>query len=278
MTIDAVGGGGLVWVVVAEWKNIGSSNLSPSSYGAGRKTIQGTYGYCRGYCANCGSIGIVLFFFCHLKTKRFSARAASCRPTKEAASPPLICEQGPSAPSSPTSPRPRRPFPLTEDAMHRINLLSSGYDYGKLSPMSTYATSDLGSSPRSSISVASANLSPWINFRENHKNSFDLDDGGSDVCSKELLSPGMMLSPAPYSPFSDCEDLETPYSTYARSPNLSPNPLTRSFNHFRYCTFNVLERRGGEVLYGNVTVLIKYEAAVRCQAATTTSWYQKRIH
>ncbi|KAK6725667.1 hypothetical protein RB195_004157 [Necator americanus] len=149
-------------------------------------------------------------------------------------SPPLICEQGPSAPSSPTSPRPRRPFPLTEDAMHRINLLSSGYDYGKLSPMSTYATSDLGSSPRSSISVASANLSPWINFRENHKNSFDLDDGGSDVCSKELLSPGMMLSPAPYSPFSDCEDPETPYSTYARSPNLSPNPLTRSFNHFSF--------------------------------------------
>ncbi|EYC20268.1 hypothetical protein Y032_0022g542 [Ancylostoma ceylanicum] len=149
-------------------------------------------------------------------------------------SPPLICEQGPSAPSSPTSPRLRRPFPLTEDAMHRINLLSSGYDYGKLSPMSSYATSDLGSSPRSSISVPSANLSPWTNFRENNKSSFDLDDGASDVCSKDLLSPGMMLSPAPYSPFSDCEDTETPYSVYARSPNLSPNPLTKSFNHFSF--------------------------------------------
>ncbi|KIH61275.1 hypothetical protein ANCDUO_08459 [Ancylostoma duodenale] len=63
---------------------------------------------------------------------------------------------------------------------------------------------------------------------------FDLDDGASDVCSKDLLSPGMMLSPAPYSPFSDCEDTETPYSVYARSPNLSPNPLTRSFNHFSF--------------------------------------------
>ncbi|KAK5972671.1 Zinc finger C2H2 type, partial [Trichostrongylus colubriformis] len=149
-------------------------------------------------------------------------------------SPPLICEQGPSAPSSPTSPRLRRPFPLTEDAMHRINLLSSGYEYGKLSPMSSYATSDLGSSPRSSISVTSPNLAPWMVFRENHKSSFDLDDGASDVCSKDLLSPGMMLSPAPYSPFSDCEDTGTPYSAYARSPNLSPNPLTRSFNHFSF--------------------------------------------
>ncbi|VDM67806.1 unnamed protein product [Strongylus vulgaris] len=94
---------------------------------------------------------------------------AVCISLKFNVSPPLICEQGPSAPSSPTSPRLRRPFPLTEDAMHRINLLSSGYEYGKLSPMSTYATSDLGSSPRSSISVTSANLSPWINFREHHK-------------------------------------------------------------------------------------------------------------
>ncbi|PIO64769.1 zinc finger, C2H2 type, partial [Teladorsagia circumcincta] len=43
-------------------------------------------------------------------------------------SPPLICEQGPSAPSSPTSPRLRRPFPLTEDAMHRINLAFALHD------------------------------------------------------------------------------------------------------------------------------------------------------
>ncbi|PIO66739.1 hypothetical protein TELCIR_11534 [Teladorsagia circumcincta] len=116
----------------------------------------------------------------------------------------------------------------------RARALSSGYEYGKLSPMSNYATSDLGSSPRSSISVTSANLAPWMVFRENHKSSFDLDDGASDVCSKDLLSPGMMLSPAPYSPFSDCEDTGTPYSAYARSPTLSPNPLTRSFNHFSF--------------------------------------------
>ncbi|VDL77823.1 unnamed protein product [Nippostrongylus brasiliensis] len=100
--------------------------------------------------------------------------------------------------------------------------------------MSTYATSDLGSSPRSSISVPCTNLAPWTIFRENSKSSFDLDDGASDVCSKDLLSPGMMLSPAPYSPFSDCEDNETPYSVYARSPNLSPNPFTKSFNHFSF--------------------------------------------
>ncbi|VDM60296.1 unnamed protein product [Angiostrongylus costaricensis] len=149
-------------------------------------------------------------------------------------SPPLIREQGPSAPSSPTSPRLRRPLPLTEDTMHRINLLNSGYDYGKLMPMPPYATSDLGSSPRSSISVPSANLAPWTTFRDNHKNSFDLDDGASDVSRKDLLSPGMMFSPAPFSPFSDCEDNETPYSAYARSPNLSPNPLTKSFNHFSF--------------------------------------------
>uniref|UniRef100_A0A8L8K5E8 C2H2-type domain-containing protein n=1 Tax=Heligmosomoides polygyrus TaxID=6339 RepID=A0A8L8K5E8_HELPZ len=103
-----------------------------------------------------------------------------------------------------------------------------------LSPMSTYATSDLGSSPRSSISVTSANLAPWMIFRESNKSSFDLDDGASDVCSKDLLSPGMMLSPAPYSPFSDCEDNETPYSAYARSPNLSPNPSTKSYLHFSF--------------------------------------------
>ncbi|KAK6025412.1 zinc finger, C2H2 type, partial [Ostertagia ostertagi] len=99
--------------------------------------------------------------------------------------------------------------------LHLIHVqLSSGYEYGKLSPMSNYATSDLGSSPRSSISVTSANLAPWMVFRENHKSSFDLDDGASDVCSKDLLSPGMMLSPAPYSPFSDCEDTGTPYSAF----------------------------------------------------------------
>ncbi|CAD6198321.1 unnamed protein product [Caenorhabditis auriculariae] len=150
---------------------------------------------------------------------------------------PLICEQGPSAPSSPTSPdsRLKRPRPLTVDAMQRINLLSAGYDYGKLSPISpNYATSDLGSSPRSSISVTSTHLGPWTAFREHHKSSFDLDDGNSDVCSKELLSPGMMFSPAPYSPFSDTDGVETPYSSFGRSPNLSPNISSKSLNHFNF--------------------------------------------
>ncbi|CAJ0954894.1 unnamed protein product, partial [Mesorhabditis belari] len=148
------------------------------------------------------------------------------------AQPPLICEQGPSAPSSPTSPggsRLRRPCPLTEDAMQRINLLGlPGYcpDFGKLAPLSpNYATSDLGSSPRSSISVTTSQLGPWTAFREKGS-SFDLDDGASDIgVGKDgTRSPGVIFSPAPYSPFSDCPGGESPFSIYARSPLHSPTP------------------------------------------------------
>uniref|UniRef100_A0A914VAX4 Uncharacterized protein n=2 Tax=Plectus sambesii TaxID=2011161 RepID=A0A914VAX4_9BILA len=160
--------------------------------------------------------------------------------------PPVICEQGPSAPSSPTSPggsRIRRPSPLTPEAMRRINLLTSGYpqsmEMNKLSPLSpNYPTSDLGSSPRSSISVTTSGLGPfWTGFRDHKKSSSDFTDGDSDICSKDLLSPGMMLSPAPFSPFSDCTDPPgTPYSAYGAgglSPNLSPLLPVRGL-HFSF--------------------------------------------
>ncbi|PAV76547.1 hypothetical protein WR25_13669 isoform C [Diploscapter pachys] len=151
----------------------------------------------------------------------------------------MICEQGPSAPSSPTSPggsRLRRPSPLTADAMQRISLLTAGFDFGKLSPISpSYPTSDLGSSPRSSISVTSNQLGPWTAYRDHHRSSFDLEDGASDIGNHNLLSPGVVFSPAPFSPFSDCcSGADSPYSSYARSPNLSPNPSTKSLNHFSF--------------------------------------------
>jgi DNA-directed RNA polymerase subunit RPC12/RpoP len=144
--------------------------------------------------------------------------------------PPLICEQGPSAPSSPTSPGGRRkPNSLHVDALQRLDLLSPHFlpsmDYSKLSPLSpSYPTSDLGSSPRSSISITQSGIgsSHWTNFRDFKKSSSDYD-GDSDICPKDLLSPGTILSPAPFSPFSDCcTDSETPYSQ--RSPNMSPMP------------------------------------------------------
>ncbi|CAI4225223.1 unnamed protein product [Auanema sp. JU1783] len=162
------------------------------------------------------------------------------RPNGVFKTPPLICEQGPSAPSSPTSPGGRKRFlsPLNIDSMNRVNLLTTAYahDFTKLSPLSpsSYPTSDLGSSPRSSISITTSTLSPWSCYRDQNKSSFDLDDGSSDVSSKDLLSPGLMLSPAPYSPFSDCEGSETPFSAFARSPTVSPNPITGMFNHFTF--------------------------------------------
>uniref|UniRef100_A0A7E4V9W9 Protein krueppel n=1 Tax=Panagrellus redivivus TaxID=6233 RepID=A0A7E4V9W9_PANRE len=152
--------------------------------------------------------------------------------------PPLICEQGPSAPSSPTSPGGRRkPNSLHVDALQRLDLLSPSYipsmDYSKLSPLSpSYPTSDLGSSPRSSISIAQSGLGPhWTSFRDFKKSSSDYD-ADSDICSKDLLSPGTILSPAPFSPFSDCGDSETPYSQ--RSPNLSPMPVRSGGFHFSF--------------------------------------------
>ncbi|VDM41666.1 unnamed protein product [Toxocara canis] len=177
-------------------------------------------------------------------------------------SPPLICEQGPSTPSSPTSPggsRLRRPSPLTADAMERINLMRSqillekvcfqltagcptAMDFSKLSPLSPYATSDLGSSPRSSVSLAPSSLGPcWTGFRDSKKSSLECD-GDSDIYGKDLLSPSMIYSPAPFSPFSDCtEPPETPYSAFGmgHSPAMSPLLPVKSL-HFRYARNSLL--------------------------------------
>ncbi|VDN03119.1 unnamed protein product [Thelazia callipaeda] len=155
---------------------------------------------------------------------------------------PVICEQGPSAPSSPTIPggsRLRRPYPLNADAIERMDLLSASYlsemDWNKLSPLSPNATSDLGSSPRSSISLATDSLSQcWACFRESKKSSLE-GDGDSDICSKDLLSP-CIYSPAPLSPFSDCtEPPETPLSGNGIGISPAPSPL-HSFQslHFNF--------------------------------------------
>lgn len=135
----------------------------------------------------------------------------------------MICQQPSSViinipPSSPVSPRLahlRPPSPLTPEAMRRINLLTvqeGAVDASKLSPISPlYPTSDLGSSPRSSISVTtSSSSSAWSAFRDHKKSSSDFTDADSDCC-KDLFSPSIMLSPAPFSPFSDHPDMvETP--------------------------------------------------------------------
>lgn len=134
----------------------------------------------------------------------------------------------------------RRPSPLTADAMERINLLTAGYptgiDYNKLSPLSPYATSDLGSSPRSSVSLGSSGLGPgWTGFRDSKKSSFECD-GDSDIFGKDLLSPCVLYSPAPFSPFSDCtEPPETPNSGFGmgHSPATSPLLSTKSL-HFSF--------------------------------------------
>lgn len=175
------------------------------------------------------------------------------RPTLKFA--PVICEQGPSAPSSPTSPggsRLRRPRPLNADAMERISVLTTNYlatmNLNKLSPLSPYATSDLGSSPRSSISLAPSSLSPcWTNFRDSKKSSLE-GDGDSDICSKDLLSP-CMYSPAPFSPFSDCtEPPETPLSACGTgaSPALSPLLSMQSL-HFNFDTIRSSSSLSGRV-------------------------------
>ncbi|CAG9529584.1 unnamed protein product [Cercopithifilaria johnstoni] len=168
---------------------------------------------------------------------------------------PVICEQGPSAPSSPTSPggsRIRRPRPLNADAMERISLLTTNYlaamNLNKLSPLSPYATSDLGSSPRSPMSLALSNLSPcWANFRDSKKSSIE-GDGDSDICSKDLLSP-CMYSPAPFSPFSDCtEPPETPLSMCGTgaSPAVSPLLSMQSL-HFNFDTIRSSSSLSGRV-------------------------------
>lgn len=102
----------------------------------------------------------------------------------------------------------------------------------KLSPLSpSYPTSDLGSSPRSSISISNSGLGPnWTAFRDFKKCGSEFDT--ESVCSQTggLLTPGTALSPAPFSPFSDCLDPpETPW--LGRSPAISPAPQRHS--HFR---------------------------------------------
>uniref|UniRef100_A0A914E432 C2H2-type domain-containing protein n=1 Tax=Acrobeloides nanus TaxID=290746 RepID=A0A914E432_9BILA len=160
------------------------------------------------------------------------------KPNKMLKTPPLICEQGPSAPSSPTSPggRSKRPCPL--DALQRLDLLSPNFvpTMDKLSPLSpSYPTSDLGSSPRSSISISHSGLSPhWTSFRDFKKSSSDYDEESVYSGRRDLLSPGTILSPAPFSPFSDYQESDTPYSS--RSPNLSPLPMRNlhfSFDQIR---------------------------------------------
>lgn len=109
--------------------------------------------------------------------------------------------------SSPCSPRlahlrPQNPL-MSPLEMQRINslLAAEPVDPSKLSPISPlYPTSDLGSSPRSSISVTTSSTS-WGAFRDQKMSSSDFTDGDSDC--KDLFSPGILLSPAPFSPFSD---------------------------------------------------------------------------
>ncbi|GMT00095.1 hypothetical protein PENTCL1PPCAC_22269, partial [Pristionchus entomophagus] len=200
--------------------------------------------------------------------------------------PPMICEQGPSAPSSPTSPggtRIKRPSPIivSDDATYRINLMtgSSGFpDISKMSLLSPggYATSDLGSSPRSSFSAPQGSpsqspllLGPWTAFRDSRQ--LDDDGSGSEYGGghKDLLSPGMMLSPAPFSPFSDyhSDHCDTPYSSYARSPNLSPH-LPMSGLHFSFdpvrSASSMSHRAGTTALAGSSSsLLVPLDSAAR---------------
>uniref|UniRef100_A0A8R1I9V6 Uncharacterized protein n=1 Tax=Caenorhabditis japonica TaxID=281687 RepID=A0A8R1I9V6_CAEJA len=109
---------------------------------------------------------------------------------------PMIYEQGPSHPSSPTLSS--NAEAITTDLMNRIKLFSSQFDTARLSP--NYATSDLGSSARSSFSTAS-----WMAYREQ---SMEFEE------SKELISPF------------DCDTACSVSPSFSLSPN--------SFNHFSF--------------------------------------------
>ncbi|EGT41266.1 hypothetical protein CAEBREN_30915 [Caenorhabditis brenneri] len=139
---------------------------------------------------------------------------------------PLICEQGPSIPSSPTLLQGPQDA-ITADLMQRIQMIvspcsghtrktkkptfhppttpnnycfqfSSQFDSARLSP--NYATSDLGSSARSSFSTSSS----WMAYRDR---SVDFDETG-----KELISPF------------DCDTACSVSPSFSLSPN--------SFHHF----------------------------------------------
>ncbi|EGT57496.1 hypothetical protein CAEBREN_12312 [Caenorhabditis brenneri] len=112
---------------------------------------------------------------------------------------PLICEQGPSIPSSPTLLQGPQDA-ITADLMQRIQMFSSQFDSARLSP--NYATSDLGSSARSSFSTSSS----WMAYRDR---SVDFDETG-----KELISPF------------DCDTACSVSPSFSLSPN--------SFHHFSF--------------------------------------------
>ncbi|CAI5439921.1 unnamed protein product [Caenorhabditis angaria] len=101
---------------------------------------------------------------------------------------PLICEQGPSMPSSPTG----ITFDgnlLSADLMTRIHMFSSQIDSARLSP--NYATSDLGSSARSSFSTSSS----WMAYRDRSVD-FDKDLISPFECDTACsVSPSFSLSP-----------------------------------------------------------------------------------
>ncbi|CAI2293525.1 unnamed protein product [Caenorhabditis sp. 36 PRJEB53466] len=111
---------------------------------------------------------------------------------------PLICEQGPSIPSSPTVLSSAQDL-MNADIMQRIQMFSSQFDGARLSP--NYATSDLGSSARSSFSTSS-----WMAYRDR---SVDFEEAG-----KELISPF------------DCDTACSVSPAFSLSPN--------SFNHFSF--------------------------------------------
>lgn len=142
----------------------------------------------------------------------------------------------PSREVSPRSPRTtsfRRPEPLTPEAMKRVKYLTAHMeplDSSKLSPISPqYPTSDLGSSPRSSISVIT---SGWSQFRD-QRSSSDFTDGDSDC--KDLFSPGVMLSPSPFSPFSEAGDTDvSPGHYHHPSPSPSSGSSLSVASRFRF--------------------------------------------
>lgn len=146
-----------------------------------------------------------------------------------------------------TSPRSARlahlrpPSPLTPEAMRRINLLTvqephTLYDPSKLSPISpspsitSSTTSDLGSSPRSSVSITTPSSFRWSTYRESKKSSSDFTDVDSDLC-KDLFSPSITLSPAPFSPFSDhpapVSEPRLHFSFDPKSPSFMPSTSSR---------------------------------------------------
>lgn len=143
----------------------------------------------------------------------------------------------PSPESSPRSPRfnLKRPSPLSADSLRQMHFLTIADCFTsaeKRSPISPL-TSDLGSSPRSSISGR------FMMYRGNNRGSTNSELTDS-TDSKDMLSPGLMLSPAPFSPFSDIEadladlpaglsTLSSPSSVGSVSSRFSFDPTSPGF-------------------------------------------------